>query len=547
MTPQFSVSILDPISDQVSNHDGATGHQITSRSSGAVLAHEGRPRPFANSEVARELPSSEYVLSGGSELTKLSSRRIPLSSPFRIGQQLFVHVQNYSLASKKQAKAGRGRVGRVHSSNGTGGVELSAVPSSSALISSEVSGRVLIHDTCVRFAGRGGSLRERAIETETLEKSVVFQGLVGVRRRTRVAVSHPTSGSRHEDGYRRPEVATAGRQVSRRLYRDLHCPCQPHFISQSAPSSILPRGSPAIAVSFSACSSQSGPNTRFKASRKPRRCSGLTTRLPLERTEGRRDELSFVNPCPRGSPVPLSFHSGAAPRSPCFTLVGSQDLDVKSRPNLSTPDPRAANQWMGTYASKRTPLCPKACYTRFTFLGKKVYTSRVQVSYPLVEDRPIMNAVKHRVVSDVVWTNRTMVSSNTDANRNGILAFFNLRVYRRFFTMTTEMGTRQKLSSVPGNRYFTTEIWPALNIEVLRADEGEARRVRSSVGMKGKGATGDPRENPPTSGIVRHDSPIRKFGSNAAGIEPGSPRWEASSLTPTPLPPPLPHTSSFTP
>ncbi|KAJ8888993.1 hypothetical protein PR048_008487 [Dryococelus australis] len=38
---------------------------------------------------------------------------------------------------------------------------------------------------------------------------------------------------------------------------------------------------------------------------------------------------------------------------------------------------------------------------------------------PLGDDRPIMNAVKKRAVSGVVWTNRTMVSSNTNINRTG--------------------------------------------------------------------------------------------------------------------------------
>ncbi|KAJ8874040.1 hypothetical protein PR048_024880 [Dryococelus australis] len=61
------------------------------------------------------------------------------------------------------------------------------------------------------------------------------------------------------------------------------------------------------------------------------------------------------------------------------------------------------------------------------------------------------------------------------------------------------------------------EIRVAFNIEVLRADEGEARRVWSSTGMKGLEKTDDPRENPPTSGIVRHDSHMRKSGSNPAG------------------------------
>ncbi|KAJ8878417.1 hypothetical protein PR048_018995, partial [Dryococelus australis] len=46
-----------------------------------------------------------------------------------------------------------------------------------------------------------------------------------------------------------------------------------------------------------------------------------------------------------------------------------------------------------------------------------------------------------------------------------------------------------------------------------------------------QGQTGDPRENPPTSGIAVHDSHLRKFGVNRPGIDPCSPWWEASSLT----------------
>ncbi|KAJ8878801.1 hypothetical protein PR048_019387 [Dryococelus australis] len=46
--------------------------------------------------------------------------------------------------------------------------------------------------------------------------------------------------------------------------------------------------------------------------------------------------------------------------------------------------------------------------------------------------------------------------------------------------------------------------------------------------------TGDPRENPPTNGIVRHDSHMRKSGVTQPGIEPGSPWWEASTVTAQP-------------
>ncbi|KAJ8878866.1 hypothetical protein PR048_019455 [Dryococelus australis] len=51
------------------------------------------------------------------------------------------------------------------------------------------------------------------------------------------------------------------------------------------------------------------------------------------------------------------------------------------------------------------------------------------------------------------------------------------------------------------------------------------------------GETGDPRENPPTNGIARHDSHMRKSGVTGPGIKPRSPCWEASRLT-TVRPPP---------
>ncbi|KAJ8890229.1 hypothetical protein PR048_009737 [Dryococelus australis] len=58
--------------------------------------------------------------------------------------------------------------------------------------------------------------------------------------------------------------------------------------------------------------------------------------------------------------------------------------------------------------------------------------------------------------------------------------------------------------------------------------------VSRSAGMKGRGKTGYPRENPPTNGIVRHDSHMRESRVTRQGIEPGTPWWEASSLTAQP-------------
>ncbi|KAJ8869350.1 hypothetical protein PR048_030925 [Dryococelus australis] len=66
------------------------------------------------------------------------------------------------------------------------------------------------------------------------------------------------------------------------------------------------------------------------------------------------------------------------------------------------------------------------------------------LGYPLVDDRPIMNAVKYRVVSGVVWTNRTMVSSNTDTNRTGVLEVVDIVGRRGTKEQRTQRGNRRR-------------------------------------------------------------------------------------------------------
>ncbi|KAJ8875821.1 hypothetical protein PR048_023722 [Dryococelus australis] len=55
-----------------------------------------------------------------------------------------------------------------------------------------------------------------------------------------------------------------------------------------------------------------------------------------------------------------------------------------------------------------------------------------------------------------------------------------------------------------------------LNIDVLRTDEGEVRRMEQRRNTWA-GETGEPQENPPISGIARHDSRMRKSGSDPTG------------------------------
>ncbi|KAJ8891079.1 hypothetical protein PR048_010588 [Dryococelus australis] len=80
--------------------------------------------------------------------------------------------------------------------------------------------------------------------------------------------------------------------------------------------------------------------------------------------------------------------------------------------------------------------------------------------------------------------------------------------------------------------------WGREKLNVLRPLTRERRgthytRAVTGAGIKGGGAgkMGDPRGNPSTNGIVRHDSHLRKSGVARPGIEPGSPRWEVSRLT----------------
>ncbi|KAJ8866083.1 hypothetical protein PR048_033607 [Dryococelus australis] len=294
----------------------------------------------------------------------------------------------------------------------------------------------------------------------------------------------------------------------------------------------------------------------------------------------------------RGSPLPhhttIAFQRCSIP---CFTLVGWQDLDVKSRPNLFT----------------RCSLTLRLD-TSMPSIGKLIHGSAIRgeidkghligsisARFSIGYDRPIMNAVKYKVVSGVVWTNRTMVSSNTDTNRTGVLAVVDIdssginppRCYRagndvtravtrkwpglnptrvngyaRLHHRGSKLDPRLDLRStqktvapfvftagleIEIEVHFEPPISAVRNLDPrsaaivdkcsfkirqqielrsIRADEGGIRLVWSIAGMRGADETRSTRENPATSGIVRHDSHMRR-GATPPVIEPASPWWEA--------------------
>ncbi|KAJ8866562.1 hypothetical protein PR048_032421 [Dryococelus australis] len=106
-----------------------------------------------------------------------------------------------------------------------------------------------------------------------------------------------------------------------------------------------------------------------------------------------------------------------------------------------------------------------------------IWLGHYQLDSPLVDDRPIMNTVKYKAVSGVVWTNRTMVSSNTDTNGIGVLAI-------------VDIG-----DSIIICLKFQWRVLIHLNIEDLRVDEGKRGGYGATPECKGGGNGRFPRKS----------------------------------------------------
>ncbi|KAJ8883387.1 hypothetical protein PR048_015230 [Dryococelus australis] len=164
------------------------------------------------------------------------------------------------------------------------------------------------------------------------------------------------------------------------------------------------------------------------------------------------------------------LHSGAAPLT-SITLDGFHDLDVKSSPNISTSlrvQVLQSSDGLEPTLPYREPGLKSGVLDRSTNL-----TIAENVSQPaksLVDCQPVMKAVQCSVVSGVRRTNRTVVTANN---------------WYRLFTE-------------------------------------QRRNVRA-------GETGDPRENPPTRGIVRHDSHLRKSDAMGIGVWGGGGRQRGNN------------------
>ncbi|KAJ8870906.1 hypothetical protein PR048_027207 [Dryococelus australis] len=165
-------------------------------------------------------------------------------------------------------------------------------------------------------------------------------------------------------------------------------------------------------------------------------------------------------------PPALSFQRCSILTS--ITLIGSQDLAVKSHQNLFTSFKRIARACAGVRRARevllgRTLHTPISLW--FTVYNIALFqlhatwlplTPQYQLCSQLVDDRPIMNAVKYKVVSGVVWTNRTMVGMRAVAEARLTLHAGGHKVGQKYTAITGTMSptknkrTAAKTAKIPG-------------------------------------------------------------------------------------------------
>ncbi|KAJ8888696.1 hypothetical protein PR048_008188 [Dryococelus australis] len=240
-------------------------------------------------------------------------------------------------------------------------------------------------------------------------------------------------------------------------------------------------------------------------------------------------------------PFTPSLHSGAAPYPPNFTPISSQDLDVKSPPNLAT-----------------LTLVPRKPLMRLPPLDKGSRSHELSVFYSDCEKLTVMSHILIKIHSSLSHSVSSLPFSRlmSDSIRRSRVAthFCDLEKEAQKATPASDACAKQQqdrgsktANSDAGQRrtdgdktlslgflcpYNSLSVYQckefkniigttvaiqlkAVHDKVLRANEVEARQLWSSTGIQGVGEMGDPRENSQTSNIVRHDSHVRKYGSSA--------------------------------
>ncbi|KAJ8894968.1 hypothetical protein PR048_000276, partial [Dryococelus australis] len=246
---------------------------------------------------------------------------------------------------------------------------------------------------------------------------------------------------------------------------------------------------------------------------------------------------------------PQSLRSGTAPYSPRFTLFGSQDQEVKSRPNLF---PHASILITPTAVEELSPAL------------QQVFSQVKAASYP--SNR--LDMLRRKAAEVILWPDYspphfTLIASqdlnairnpgtmrfSTGSSRTHNLPPFNILLCTPSDFHVASRNSPSKIHHRDTHPERMNKVTRPMAMLILHKTEEHTTCIQVDLkqGFQkcsfhreqpiivsafsrahvSETVAGDLREGPPTNGIARHDSHVRKSGVARPGIEPGSPRSKA--------------------
>ncbi|KAJ8898081.1 hypothetical protein PR048_003441 [Dryococelus australis] len=203
-------------------------------------------------------------------------------------------------------------------------------------------------------------------------------------------------------------------------------------------------------------------------------------------------------------PFPLPLHSDAAPYTPHFTLIGPKDCDCA----------------MPVRVMKLVGVTHLVITNAAGGLGDGYKVGDIMIIKDhinflgLAGVNPLRGVNDDRQVSSRSSSATTKPIAGTDATKR-----HDVDLRGQFSEPATDGAALGRLTGETAVRHTVGfHGWPLLHpTRVMRDEDGAAPECKG-------GETADPQENPPSNGIARHDSHMGN-----PGIEPSSPRWEATT------------------
>ncbi|KAJ8885892.1 hypothetical protein PR048_012098 [Dryococelus australis] len=212
-------------------------------------------------------------------------------------------------------------------------------------------------------------------------------------------------------------------------------------------------------------------------------------------------------------PFPPPFHSGAASFSPHFTLIGSLDLAVESLPNKSTTIGNEELSLGSSTSSRRRGKMDRR-------MGFRPPSAAIVISHRHQDGKAVLVVRRlftiKRSVSQSLIICESLRRPPDKRKKNYVVK---LAAEQHFLLPITASAVPYKALRLPavGECSHDCGVEKQGTRQPTREIEGRIKHRR----IERTGETGGPRKNPPTNGIVRHDSHMRKSGVTRMEIKPG--------------------------